>query len=92
MAVPKKKTVSAPAELTTSGTRTFTWPFGKKNYILFGVALVVIAIGYVFLAQGSITLAPLLLVVGYCVLVPWAILAKNPAKTETPAENPDVTV
>jgi hypothetical protein len=91
MAVPKKKAVSAPAGLTPTGSRTFVWPFGRKNYILFGVALVVIAIGYVFLAQGSITLAPLLLVVGYCVLVPWAILAKNQPKATAPADNPDVS-
>ena len=81
MAVPKKKASAAPSGLTASGARTFTWPFGRRNYILFGVAFVVIAIGYVFLAQGSITLAPLLLVVGYCVLVPWAILARNPEKS-----------
>jgi hypothetical protein len=51
-------------------------PFERANWILFGVALAVIALGYVFLAAGSITLAPLLLVAGYCVLVPLAIIYK----------------
>ena len=50
---------------------------GRRNWISFGVALLVIVIGYVFLANGSITLAPLLLVVGYCVLIPYAILARD---------------
>ncbi len=37
-------------------------------------ALVVILLGYVDLARGGITLAPILLITGYCVLVPIAIL------------------
>ena len=92
MAVPKKKTVAAaPAGLVSDGARTFVWPFGRKNYILFGVSLAVIAVGFLFLAQGSITLAPFLLVVGYCVLVPWAILAKNQPKAEAPSDNANVS-
>jgi hypothetical protein len=51
-------------------------PFGRKNYILFGTAAVVILAGYVALSQGSITLAPILLLLGYLVLIPWGILAK----------------
>lgn len=49
----------------------------RKNWTLFGVALVMIVAGYVFLANGSITIAPLLLVLGYCVMIPWAILARE---------------
>ncbi len=51
-------------------------PFGRKNYILFGVAALVILAGYVALARGSITLAPILLLLGYLVVIPWAILTK----------------
>lgn len=53
------------------------WPFGKKNYIVFAVAMAVIAIGYILLSQDDITMAPLLLVIGYCVLIPIAILIKG---------------
>ena len=49
-------------------------PLDRENLILFAVSLGVIILGYVFLAQGSITLAPILLVLGYCVLVPVAII------------------
>jgi uncharacterized membrane protein HdeD (DUF308 family) len=38
------------------------------------VGLVAIVAGYVFLGYGSISLAPVLLVLGYCVLVPMALL------------------
>jgi hypothetical protein len=51
-------------------------PFGRKNYLLFGIGALVIVAGYVALAGGSITLAPILLLLGYLVVIPWAILAK----------------
>lgn len=51
-------------------------PFGRRNYVLFGVAALLIVAGYVALARGSITLAPILLLLGYLVVIPWAILAK----------------
>jgi len=55
------------------------WPFGKRNYMVLALALIVIIIGYITLGQGSITLAPLLLVIGYCVLIPTALLIKDPS-------------
>jgi hypothetical protein len=39
-----------------------------------GIAIGTILIGYADLARGGETIAPILLVVGYCVLVPLAIL------------------
>ncbi len=51
-------------------------PFGRKNYVLFAAAAVVILVGYIALSRGSITLAPILLLLGYLVLIPWGILAK----------------
>ena len=49
-------------------------PFGPRNYMLMGAALVAIIIGYFSLNAGSITLAPILLVLGYCVLFPLGII------------------
>lgn len=65
-----------------SSTDSTQWPFGKKNYILFAIALVVIIAGFIALEQGSITLAPILLVFGYCVMMPWAILSKGKKEPE----------
>ncbi|NOY88708.1 MAG: DUF3098 domain-containing protein [FCB group bacterium] len=58
------------------------WPYGKKNYVLFAISLLVIIIGYITLAGGSITLAPILLVVGYCVLIPIALMIKGKPEEE----------
>jgi uncharacterized membrane protein HdeD (DUF308 family) len=75
MAVKTKKTA-------TAGEDQIKWPFGKRNYLVFALALVAIIIGYVALGQGSITLAPILLVLGYCVLIPIALLIKDRPGTD----------
>ncbi len=46
----------------------------RINYILLAAGVVSIALGYILLARGSITLAPLLLVAGYAVLLPLGII------------------
>ena len=48
--------------------------FGQKNLLLLLVALAVIVLGHVSLGMGSITFAPVCLVLGYCILVPLAII------------------
>jgi hypothetical protein len=39
-----------------------------------GIALLAIVAGFADLARGGETIAPILLAVGYCVLIPMAIL------------------
>lgn len=48
---------------------------GRRNIILFLAALAAILLGFVLLAHGSMSLSAILLVGGYLVLVPWALLA-----------------
>jgi len=48
----------------------------KRNYVIMGVGLATVVAGFISLSAGSITLAPLLLVVGYCVLIPLSLLLK----------------
>lgn len=45
-----------------------------RSISLWGAALAVIVFGFADLAAGGTTVAPILLVLGYCVLVPIAIL------------------
>jgi hypothetical protein len=49
--------------------------FETRNYAALGAALLSIALGFWLLSKGSITAAPLLLVLGYCVLVPYGLAA-----------------
>lgn len=46
----------------------------RRNLTLLGAGLAAVALGYVLLSQGDITAAPLLLVAGYCVLIPLAFI------------------
>ena len=58
-------------------------PFTRRNWILFAVGMATIAVGYVLLrippVDGplSLTVAPILLVAGYCVILPAAILVRD---------------
>jgi len=49
---------------------------GRKNYILMAVGLATIVTGFITLANGSMTLAPFLLVMGYCVVIPVSLLVR----------------
>lgn len=46
----------------------------KFNWKSFVAGMGAIVLGYLFLSTGNITIAPLLLVIGYCVLIPVAFL------------------
>ncbi|HEY6090066.1 MAG TPA: hypothetical protein VD771_09775 [Gemmatimonadaceae bacterium] len=46
----------------------------RRSWIYWTAATVVLLAGFADLARGGETLAPILLVIGYCVLVPLAIL------------------
>ena len=64
-------------------------PFNKTNYRILGSGLLSITLGYVALAQPpwdsamALDVAPILLVVGYCVLIPLGILYRKKAAAET---------
>ena len=55
--------------------------FRSINFKLLGLCVVLLVVGYVLLAQGpadnplSRTVAPVFLVVTYCVLIPFSVVA-----------------
>jgi len=53
----------------------FSW--GVVNSLLLGLAVVVLVVGYLALARGSTTLAPVLLVLGYCAIIPTSLLYRG---------------
>ena len=68
-------------------------PFTKRNYQILGIGLLIIVLGYVALSQkpwdGTMPLvvAPILLVLGYCVVIPFGILYRQKEET-TPTGTP----
>ena len=53
----------------------FTW--GSLNSALLALGLTSLVVGYLLLARGSTTLAPLLLVAGYCGFIPASLVLRR---------------
>lgn len=62
---------SAPA---AKAAEAGTVRFGPQNWLLLAAGLLAIIAGYITLAGGSTVAAPLLLVLGYVVLIPLGII------------------
>jgi len=58
----------------------FRWGMWNNILLLLGVAVLVG--GYMSLAKGSLTLAPVLLVAGYCGLIPASLLVRGNGSNE----------
>lgn len=80
-------------------------PLDRTNYMLLGLGIAVIIVGYLLMSTGipddpvnndgiwnnpmAVTIAPIVLVIGYCVIIPFAIFYRrkgddvNIAETET---------
>ena len=56
------------------------WPFNKTNYAIFGVGIIIIIIGYLLISFNEVNsiastrIGPLMLFVGYCVIIPISII------------------
>ena len=63
------------------------WSFTSKNYWFFGIGLFIIIFGYVIMATGtvnsfqSLTIAPIMLFIGYIIIIPLALIYTE--KTDT---------
>ena len=61
------------------------WSFNRINYIIFFIGVLFIVFGYIIMATGtvnsfqSLTLAPILLFLGYVVIIPLALVYRKKA-------------
>ena len=59
------------------------WSFKKENYVFFIAGIILVILGYIVMAAGetysfqSLTLAPILLFVGYIILIPIALIYRK---------------
>ncbi len=65
------------------------WEFTRSNYLIFLTGIVIIILAYIIMLLGSrdsfqsVTLAPVMLIIGYLVVIPLAIIyrpRKQPEK------------
>ncbi len=56
------------------------WPFNKTNYVIFGIGILSIIIGYLIIYYNSVDsiqstkIGPIILFIGYCVIIPISIM------------------
>ena len=66
-----------------SGNLFQGWSYDKENYIFFVAGIVSVILGYIIMATGktysfqSLSLAPILLFIGYIILIPIALIYKK---------------
>ena len=60
-----------------------SWSLSKINYILFGIGLTLIILGYILMGKGevysfqSLTLAPIMLFIGYIIVIPVSLIYRD---------------
>jgi Protein of unknown function (DUF3098) len=93
----KKKVVSSKKQ-QRAGVQ-WNFPLTPSNFLYFAIAIGVIVVGYLLMATGitsdpqkyleswanpmAIVVAPTLLVIAYCVLIPLAIMKRAKSETES---------
>lgn len=75
--------------------KQWKYPFSTQNFIYLGIGVAVIVVGFFLMATGissdpsdhttwmnpiAVDVAPIVLVIGFCVIIPYAIMKKQ--KTE----------
>jgi hypothetical protein len=80
------KTPSKTRKTTAKAKKDLSLPLEKTNFLIIGAGIVVLIIGYILMSENSVNgflptvVSPILLVLGYCVIIPYGILMK-PKKT-----------
>jgi hypothetical protein len=76
----RKPNVTRPRGLKKAVEPDLGFAWGPTNNLLLGLGLVALVTGYLALSNGSTTLAPILLVAGYCGLIPASLLVGRRAQ------------
>ena len=69
-----------------NGKNPNAWIFTNTNYLIFFVGFLMIFAGYIIMANGevysnqSLIISPLMLFIGYIILIPFALLYKKKEK------------
>ena len=62
--------------------------FTRTNYLLMGAGVLFAIVGFVLLRGGDVNLAPILLVAGYCALIPLGIIWRDKLPGESRGPKP----
>jgi hypothetical protein len=84
--------VQGRREARRRGHREEELPLRRENFVILGVGVLVILMGYAAMMEGSVegflplVVAPILLVLGYCVIFPLGILYRKGTAADVSAK------
>jgi hypothetical protein len=78
----KKERVPDRRRPRRAGATVHEVRLGRRNIVILAISGGVILLGFIALALDSTTLAPLLLVLGFLVGIPWGIMAREKPRPE----------
>ena len=70
------------------------FPFERENYMIIGVGILFIIAGYIAMSGNvvegfsQLTLSPILLLIGYCVVIPIGIMYRKKEKSSATDSSP----
>ena len=79
---PKTKGKKTQIGKSKGPKREFSFPLEKENFMIIGLGVALLIVGYFLMSENSVdgflptVVAPILLVAGYCVVIPYGILKK----------------
>ncbi|MBI3259194.1 MAG: DUF3098 domain-containing protein [Ignavibacteriae bacterium] len=81
------------AKAAAAKANLWNFPLAKRNYLLFAAGLGILVIGFLLMATAitddpakyqttwnnplAVSVAPLVLVIGYCIVIPYALMKRN---------------
>ena len=95
MSTPKNKKNIAKQRQSSISSASWKFPLDSYNYKILGIGAIVIAIGYGLMSTGisddptqwnnpmAVTIAPILLAIGYCAIIPYGLLARKKSEEES---------
>ncbi len=90
--MPPKQPLKAK-KTTAKARKEINFPLEKINFLILGLGIIVIFVGYICMSENSVfgflpmVVSPILLVLGYCVIIPYGILKKSKKEIESGKEN-----
>ncbi len=89
MAKPIQKSKKLQSSKLARQRKEIVFPLDKSNLMIIGFGILLLIIGYILMTENSVNgflptvISPILLVLGYCVVIPYGII-KKPSKTPQP--------
>jgi hypothetical protein len=91
------KAISKGKKTALKSKKDTSFPLEKENFYIISAGIILIILGYVLMSRNSVdgflpsVLSPILLVFGYCFVIPYGILRKSKEKIiQKEISSPDI--